>query len=536
MDKLIFKITALLFIITCVFVVLFGLSGVGKAPDSMFSADTRQSILPFKIENKSGSAITLSFDADEIRDAGGCISFTTSFTDIRAYSDDMLIYENIGPGSLFMRSNGNVWHFIRVTEEACDLTITMESAFEDLQITVPDCIGGDYYNLRSRLIVDSTPSLIISLLDILCGLGMIIYFLVTRRANMAGSKLISFGIAAVMIGIWSGGETNAMTILMSNRVLAGVIAFLILIFIPVPYVLYNHSALWKEDKYLYRIPIFLSLINFIAVNGLALAGIMDYKQSVVITHLVWGVAIIYIVLAVVHSLRSDRSRMVIFNSAAMLILIATAGIEIAYYWTGTRTQNDLIGRIMILCYIAVLAYINIRESLKDIENGRMANYYRKLANTDSMTGLANRTAFNHDVEELDTASGYTIVSMDLNNLKLVNDTKGHQAGDRYIVSASTIIRNVFGNNGVCYRIGGDEFSVIIRDPASDSIAAGLISKLQEEIRKHKKNAFSENLAIAWGYETHAPGSDRDYSEIMRLADEKMYENKRLQKMVSGGRG
>ena len=64
-----------------------------------------------------------------------------------------------------------------------------------------------------------------------------------------------------------------------------------------------------------------------------------------------------------------------FNCAAMLILIAVAGLEIIYYWTGQRLENDILGRSLIFGYITVLGYIGIRESAKDIQKGRMAEYY-----------------------------------------------------------------------------------------------------------------------------------------------------------------
>ena len=375
--------------------------------------------------------------------------------------------------------------------------------------------------------------------------------------------MLNFGIASMMLGIWSSGETNAIVILFENRTLAGVLAFLILIFIPSPFIIYIHFTLWPEDKYLYRITPVLCLVNFVLVIGLALLGVMDLKESVIITHSVWAIAIIYTAVAVVVTLKrhfrkkykvpmpdksktselskilfndtvstdADEERISIFVAASMLILIAVSVVDIALYWSGTGTQNDLFGRFLLLSYIVIHAYINIRESLKAIENGKMAAYYKKLANTDSMTTLYNRNAFNNDVAQLSINTEYSIISLDLNNLKSVNDNLGHQAGDRYIINAANIINDIFGHEGTCYRIGGDEFSVIIQKPDSGMVTEKLIKKLEKEIETHNKNNPSEPVYIAYGYHSHTPDSAYDYNETLHIADEKMYENKRLQKSV-----
>jgi diguanylate cyclase (GGDEF)-like protein len=146
-----------------------------------------------------------------------------------------------------------------------------------------------------------------------------------------------------------------------------------------------------------------------------------------------------------------------------------------------------------------------------------------------MTTLYNRNAFNNDVAQLSINTEYSIISLDLNNLKSVNDNLGHQAGDRYIINAANIINDIFGHEGTCYRIGGDEFSVIIQKPDSGMVTEKLIKKLEKEIEIHNTNNPSEPVYIAYGYHSHTPDSAYDYNETLHLADEKMYENKRLQK-------
>lgn len=532
MDKLIIRIYTFFFAIACFFIVVYAIRSSSKTFKGMYEKNTEVSISPVYEKMDKDNIYIATIDAAPIIEAGGCLCFSTSFNDVWAYADDKLIYERIGGRSLLMKSNGNVWHFIRVEDDVDKIYLKSIPKYDSVLLTAPKFIAGDYYNIRSTLIFDSLLAFITSIIDMIFGLGMIVYFFVTRKINPGKARIIYFGIAATLIGIWSAGETNTMVILLSNGALAGVMAFLILIFIPVPYVIYIHTTLWDDDKFIYKIPIYLSLLNFVIVVGLALAGIRDLKQSVFITHIIWGLNIVYVIVAAARVIKNRKTitdRVIVFNAVAMLSLIAVAGVEIVYYWTGLRSQNDFWGRFFVLLYIVLLAYTNIRDSFKDIEKGRMAEYYRELANTDSMTRLFNRTAFNNDVDMLTEDEAYTIISIDLNNLKLLNDSRGHQAGDRYIINAANIIKKIFGNAGNCYRIGGDEFSVIIKGEESDFIAGNLIPKMEHEIIRHNSTYPAEPVSMAWGFESNTKDSKRNYVDILHCADEKMYENKRMQK-------
>ncbi len=530
MDKRILRIYTLFLAVACIIVAVYAFNGGAQNRISMYPKDTKVVLTPITDSIDETGARLFTFDTSEIIAAGGCLSFTSGLNDVRVYSRESIIYESIGVRSTFLRSNGNAWHFVRVPDVDATLTVKLKSVYDSYAPTItPEFTAGDYYNLRSSLIANSAPVLITSILDVFFGLIMIVYSYIIWRITPGKPRIVYIGLTAVLIGLWSAGETNAMVVLINNRALASVFAFLILIFIPVPYVMYIRTVLWKRDKFIYRIPICLSLIDFVVVIGLALAGIMDLKQSVIITHLTWAVSIIYVVVAAIITLmnhKKEKDSMAIFNAASMLVLIAVSGLEIAYYWTGARIQNDVWGRVLILGYIVLLANRNIIDSLKDIEKGRRAEYYKKLANTDPITGLANRTAFNHDLEKLSGEKSYSIISMDLNNLKEVNDTKGHLAGDGYIMNAAEIINKVFGKEGKCYRIGGDEFTVIIKKPESDAVVAGLIPQMNEEINAYNNNNPSEPIAIALGYESSSEETGFDFNDILRLADVKMYENKR----------
>ena len=105
--------------------------------------------------------------------------------------------------------------------------------------------------------------------------------------------------------------------------------------------------------------------------------------------------------------------------------------------------------------------------------------------------------------------------MDLNNLKVINDTQGHAAGDKAIVTVTTEMLRAFSKYATLYRTGGDEFMAIFKK-SSISEVVNLVSVFQENLKKTE-------YQVACGYASYKPGDDID--KIISLSDERMYENK-----------
>lgn len=84
-----------------------------------------------------------------------------------------------------------------------------------------------------------------------------------------------------------------------------------------------------------------------------------------------------------------------------------------------------------------------------------------ISNTDALTGCLNRHAYETDINKLDLKKEWIYISLDLNSLKHINDTYGHDVGDEMICAAAACMTASFGEFGKVYRIGGDEFVVIV---------------------------------------------------------------------------
>lgn len=147
---------------------------------------------------------------------------------------------------------------------------------------------------------------------------------------------------------------------------------------------------------------------------------------------------------------------------------------------------------------------------------------RSAAETDVLTNLPNRYRFEQQLVEMKESDGTMMVMLfDVNYLKRTNDTLGHAAGDKLLQSATMSIASCFGNDGDqsnCYRIGGDEFAAILRNVDS--------AQLQEKIRNFTEMQKNQNISISWGNAYAADIREANFKELIRQADEEMYEQKR----------
>ena len=174
----------------------------------------------------------------------------------------------------------------------------------------------------------------------------------------------------------------------------------------------------------------------------------------------------------------------------------------------------------------IIGIINANEQVKkDREYSSTLSTVKKQANIDALTGVRNKHAY-IDMEEKinqliydNQMTPFAIVIFDINNLKTINDVKGHIAGDKYIQDACTIICDIFKHSPV-YRIGGDEFAAIVEGRDYENIDV-----LAERIKdSNLENLKSDGVVIACGYAKFL--EDKNVAEVFNRADNRMYENKK----------
>ena len=155
----------------------------------------------------------------------------------------------------------------------------------------------------------------------------------------------------------------------------------------------------------------------------------------------------------------------------------------------------------------------------------------ELAHKDALTGIKNKTAYSETVAKLDQKilagnAEFCIIMIDINFLKRVNDTYGHERGNEYLINACELACDIFGRENV-YRVGGDEF-VVILDGEKVSTCEESVARLRAMIEKFRADETLEaweKVSAAVGVAYYQAGVDKSADEVFKRSDAEMYKNK-----------
>lgn len=151
-----------------------------------------------------------------------------------------------------------------------------------------------------------------------------------------------------------------------------------------------------------------------------------------------------------------------------------------------------------------------------LDRKKQQAYLEKLSYRDMLTGLYNRNRYIERLEAYKQVQNQQIgaIYIDLNGLKKVNDEQGHRAGDELIVRAAGTIAGIFAEDA--YRVGGDEFVVILLDVSREDFAR----KTEQLRRQMQKNGVDASIGGVW------QASTENLENLLRRADENMYREKK----------
>lgn len=173
---------------------------------------------------------------------------------------------------------------------------------------------------------------------------------------------------------------------------------------------------------------------------------------------------------------------------------------------------------------------NIEDEFRETEEQKEnLRYAERMARFDELTGVKNQKAFAEETRIIDVkiksnieTPNFGVVMCDVNDLKQINDTRGHSFGDEAIQQTSHMICEIYKHSPV-FRIGGDEFAVVLTGSDFEH-REKLIEKLKEESLANKR--ARSGPTVACGMALFDPDSDREFSNVFERADNLMYENKK----------
>jgi len=182
--------------------------------------------------------------------------------------------------------------------------------------------------------------------------------------------------------------------------------------------------------------------------------------------------------------------------------------------------------------------IGVFGLIKDIcDRKQLVDKLYKFATYDEMTGVYNRRVgiefLNQELKKLKRGNTFlSICFIDINDLKIVNDNFGHEAGDNLIKIIVHDIKKAMREYDILSRLGGDEFLLIFPDCKLDKVK-NIWKRVQKSLKKRNEDKLNPyQISASYGFAETNSKNPLSYEELLNIADKKMYSNKRRTKKIT----
>jgi len=216
-----------------------------------------------------------------------------------------------------------------------------------------------------------------------------------------------------------------------------------------------------------------------------------------------------------------------FNKVVKQVLETGISTNVEYSTVGEWQEQYYEARLLPLPeehIFVIIRNITARQIMED--------QLRYLSMHDSMTGLYNRTYFKSEFGrlEMQPLRPIGLIVCDVDGLKLVNDTLGHEAGDTLLIKAASTIRDSLRHSDFVSRIGGDEFAVILYDCTKQGLES-VVNRIKKSINELNSKDSVIPLSISMGSAIRN-NSSKTMEEVFKEADDNMYKEKLFHRQSS----
>lgn len=216
----------------------------------------------------------------------------------------------------------------------------------------------------------------------------------------------------------------------------------------------------------------------------------------------------------------------LYPDVQFIIITASASIETAVKGLRNRVFDYLSKPIETLAIFDLTVTQAIKQRQLEVENQRLFEEIKRLSITDPLTGLYNRRKLESSIEkEISRAAeldrDLSLIIIDLDHLKTINDAFGHVAGDQALCSVADVIRKVARKRDLPSRFGGDEFVLLLPETKGDR-AVELANQIFQGLKETEDQELDIQISIGvaeWNKDF------KNHAEFMHAADRALYQSK-----------
>ncbi len=288
----------------------------------------------------------------------------------------------------------------------------------------------------------------------------------------------------------------------------------------------NHYDNWRVR--LFEIIAIIIIGNTLIQYFLVVNGISQFIRMQSLTFLILSLSATTLLLSIITADKDKipNKQFVVLSLIPMSILLLKTLFD---YFNDYQVKNIEGIIISLIFFLVIHFFLAIQRYSKKYNEDIEQKIYSELAYTDLLTKTKNRNAFEEEVEKIKKGTQafrtFYLFMLDINDLKLINNTYGHKEGDLYLEKTGNILHFIktHFNNTEAYRYASDEFVVIAYNKTEED-AIRIIRSI-ENFSKHYKGNHQIPLSIAIGYGSMQSSKKTDFSTIMQAANNNMYKDK-----------
>lgn len=364
-------------------------------------------------------------------------------------------------------------------------------------------------------------------------IGLLICLISLFSKGVGDNRFLYLGLLALSTGILVLSEARIMQFFTGNRYIIGGISYLMVPLMGVFFTLYVKETIFikKQHRQIMQIIAGVFLLLLITTMLMQALGIYEFIELMRVTYFVILISVAVFIIIMYHETVKQKNENAKKLSKYMSVLVISILLEGIVFYSGKFDYTSVYLRIGILIFFWLLLLDAYHYLKKSLENQKERDLFENLAYKDYLTGAFNRAAFERDLEGFINKEDvrFRLVLLDLNELKYINDHYGHGAGDSAIKILYTIMNETFSTLGVCYRIGGDEFAILMKNTDEDVVKTGI-----QQIRNYLMQAESNNayhIDVAIGTDVYSTETWSSQTRFHHHVDQKMYEDKLERKQL-----
>lgn len=428
---------------------------------------------------------------------------------------------------------GNGFHFIPLasddygTDFQIKLVANEPKAFTN--ISVP--IIGDSQVIYTKNISDTFAGLCASIFLLIFGVCIIaisIFMMIYYQQHL---QLLFAGLFSVCMGMWTFCNKGNIQLISDHYSLNLALQYFSLYLGSIPVLLFV-KTIRQNDKKRFSTPNMLLTANMLLIllalllHGLNLVHYPHFLPAFLVLDIL---VILYVILSCIRQMhRGNSQEKTLLAGASILALCSACDIiifHVSKHVKGIpvkRMDFTALGAILFVMFMLIRYGNHVYQGIySQLEKKALMS----LAYSDNLTKLSNRAKFMEEIDEYEQSGQiYSIISFDLNNLKLTNDRLGHANGDLLLQVFGKMIHSTFTPFGTAARMGGDEFAILIPSH-EEALLDKAMSIYENNLNNENAKGYPFRISAAWGIASNTEGGHLTFAEVFALADKRMYMTK-----------